>query len=579
MVSGTDALLAALNPAQREAVEAPDGPLLIFAGAGSGKTRVLTHRIAYVIAARGVRPQEILAVTFTNKAAKEMRGRVEKLLGSDISGMWLGTFHSVGARILRRDGDAVGIPANFVIYDEADRVAAMRRAMQTAGVDDKRLAPSKVVHVVSAAKNELLNAAAFAARASGYLEVEAARIYRAYEAELAAAGALDFDDLLMRTVFLLQDVPPVLEHYRQRWRHIFVDEYQDTNHAQYLMVSLLSATHRNLTVVGDDDQCLAAGTLVSMADGSRRSIEEIRPGDMVCSAGGSGTLTPARVLRVSAREAEETVRVRTAAGRELVSTPEHVHFAGYRLGISPNYYFTYLMQKDGFGYRVGTSQVHTRGRVKPVVGFRQRAVQEHADALWVLAVHQSENDAREDEYVTSLRYQIPTLPFVPRKGPRDGLVHDPARLRAVFAAFDTEAGALRLLHDRGLSPEHPHHHPRSRNSSRRNIVVTLCADHRGATPMHLIAVGGNDEAGAEIIRSLGLHVRPAHSGPSLSWRYETVFKDMAALMENATQLRDALDGVIVMKARFGLNAGADRESNSLPATRGELGAPRHGDVR
>ena len=569
MVSGTDALLAALNPAQREAVEAPDGPLLIFAGAGSGKTRVLTHRIAYVIAARGVRPQEILAVTFTNKAAKEMRGRVEKLLGSDISGMWLGTFHSVGARILRRDGDAIGIPANFVIYDEADRLAAMRRAMQTAGVDDKRLAPSKVVHVVSAAKNELLNAAAFAARASGYLEVEAARIYRAYEAELAAAGALDFDDLLMRTVFPLQDVPPVLEHYRQRWRHIFVDEYQDTNHAQYLMVSLLSATHRNLTVVGDDDQCLAAGTLVSMADGSRRSIEEIRPGDMVCSAGGSGTLTPARVLRVSAREAEETVRVRTAAGRELVSTPEHVHFAGYRLGISPNYYFTYLMQKDGFGYRVGTSQVHTRGRVKPVVGFRQRAVQEHADALWVLAVHQSENDAREDEYVTSLRYQIPTLPFVPRKGPRDGLVHDPARLRAVFAAFDTEAGALRLLHDRGLSPEHPHHHPRSRNSSRRNIVVTLCADQRGATPMHLIAVGGNDEAGAEIIRSLGLHVRPAHSGSSLSWRYETVFKDMAALMENATRLRDALDGVIVMKARFGLNAGADRESNSLPATRGD----------
>ena len=252
--AGTDALLAALNPAQREAVAAPDGPLLIFAGAGSGKTRVLTHRIAYVIAARGVRPQEILAVTFTNKAAREMRGRVEKLLGADISGMWVGTFHSVGARILRRDGDAIGIPANFVIYDEADRLAAMRRAMQTTGVDSKRLAPTKVVHAVSAAKNELLNAPAFAARASGYFEVEAARIYRAYEAELAAAGALDFDDLLMRTVFLLQDVPPVLEHYRRRWSHLFVDEYQDTNHAQYLMVSLLAATHRNLTVVGDDDQ-------------------------------------------------------------------------------------------------------------------------------------------------------------------------------------------------------------------------------------------------------------------------------------------------------------------------------------
>jgi DNA helicase-2/ATP-dependent DNA helicase PcrA len=446
VVAEADALLAALNPAQREAVEAPDGPLLIFAGAGSGKTRVLTHRIAYVIAARGVRPQEILAVTFTNKAAREMRGRVEKLLGSDISGMWLGTFHSVGARILRRDGDAIGIPANFVIYDEADRLAAMRRAMQTTGVDDKRLAPTKVVHVVSAAKNELLNAAAFATRASGYLEVEAARIYRAYEAELAAAGALDFDDLLMRTVFLLQDVPPVLEHYRRRWSHLFVDEYQDTNHAQYLMVSLLAATHRNLTVVGDDDQCLAAGTLVSMADGSRRSIEEIRPGDMVSSAGGSGTVRPARVLRISERETEEVIRIRTAGGRELVSTPEHIHFAGYRPEVSPD-------------------------------------------------------------------------------------------------------------------------------SSRRNIVVTLCADRRGATPMHLIAVRGNDEKGAEIIRGLGLRVRPAHANSPRSWRYETVFKDMATLMQTATRLADALNGVIVMKGRFGINGGTDRESNSLPATRADSVLP------
>ena len=249
-----DLFLAGLNPAQREAVEAPDGPLLIFAGAGSGKTRVLTHRIAQVIGARGVRPHEVLAVTFTNKAAREMRSRVERLLGTAVTGMWLGTFHGVGARILRRDGDAVGVPANFVIYDEADRVAAMRRAMQSIGVDDRRFAPAKVVHAISNAKNELLDAAAFASRASGFWEAEVARIYAAYEAVMAAAGAVDFDDLLMRTVQLLRDVPPVLEHYRNRWRHIFVDEYQDTNHAQYLMVSLLAQTHRNLTVVGDDDQ-------------------------------------------------------------------------------------------------------------------------------------------------------------------------------------------------------------------------------------------------------------------------------------------------------------------------------------
>ncbi|MGD0834361.1 MAG: UvrD-helicase domain-containing protein, partial [Candidatus Dormibacteria bacterium] len=203
-------LLASLNAAQREAVEAPDGPLLVFAGAGSGKTRVLTHRIAYVIATRGIRPQEILAVTFTNKAAREMRGRVEALLGAPVSGMWLGTFHGVGARMLRRDGDAVGIPANFVIYDESDRLAAVRRAMQAIGADEKRVAPAKVVHAISAAKNELLDAGALAARAGGFWENEVARVYRAYDEEMASASALDFDDLLMRTVQLLSDVPPVL---------------------------------------------------------------------------------------------------------------------------------------------------------------------------------------------------------------------------------------------------------------------------------------------------------------------------------------------------------------------------------
>ncbi len=256
MIAAADSLLAGLNTAQRDAVEAPGGPLLIFAGAGSGKTRVLTHRIAHLIAGRAVEPRQVLAVTFTNRAAREMRARLERLLGTAPGGMWLGTFHAVGARILRRDGGAIGVPPNFTIYDEADRLAAMKRALRAAGLDDRRFAPSRVVHSVSSAKNELLDAAGFALRADGRWDVEVARAYRAYEAEMAAAGALDFDDLLMRTVRLLQDVPPVLEHYRDRWRHIFVDEYQDTNHAQYLMVSLLAATHRNLTVVGDDDQSI-----------------------------------------------------------------------------------------------------------------------------------------------------------------------------------------------------------------------------------------------------------------------------------------------------------------------------------
>ncbi len=194
-------LLADLNDAQREAVVAPDGPLLIFAGAGSGKTRVLTHRIAYVLATRDVRPHEICAVTFTNKAAREMRGRIEVLLGGSTSGMWIGTFHALGARILRRDGAAIGIPSGFSIYDEADRAAALRRAMAAEGIDDKRFPSARSATLISAAKNELLDAHAYAARHAGETyEATVARAFVAYQAEMRAADALDFDDLLVRTV-------------------------------------------------------------------------------------------------------------------------------------------------------------------------------------------------------------------------------------------------------------------------------------------------------------------------------------------------------------------------------------------
>ena len=228
--------------------------MLIFAGAGSGKTRVLTHRIAHIIATRDVAPSEICAVTFTNKAAREMRTRLEQLLGEKLSGMWLGTFHSLGVRLLRRDGDVIGIPSSFTIYDEADRLSAMRRALAVVGLDDKRFAPQRVVHAISAAKNELLDPVAYEAQSNDFAASQIARIYAAYERELSAAAALDFDDLLMRAVVLLRDVEPVREHYQQRFRHLFVDEYQDTNRAQYVLVQLLAEGYRNLTVVGDDDQ-------------------------------------------------------------------------------------------------------------------------------------------------------------------------------------------------------------------------------------------------------------------------------------------------------------------------------------
>jgi DNA helicase-2/ATP-dependent DNA helicase PcrA len=563
---GASALLDGLNPPQREAVEAPDGPLLIFAGAGSGKTRVLTQRIAYVIATRRVRPDEICAVTFTNKAAREMRARVEQLIGDSIKGMWLGTFHSLGARLLRREGDAIGIPPGYTIYDESDRLAAMRNAIRAEGIDEKRLTPNRAAHAISAAKNELLNARDFQERATSTIDEQIARIYFAYENALDEASALDFDDLLLRAVVLLREVDSVREYYQDRFLHLFVDEYQDTNKAQYELVKILAAKHRNVTVVGDDDQCLAAGTLIRMADGSERHIEDVRPGDCVMSGYGSGTFRGAQVVDIRSRVADCTISVHTARGRTLTSTPEHTHFAGHHLGTTPQTYFTYLMQKNGTGFRIGTSQVHTNGQVKPVVGYRQRSQQEHADALWIVSTHNSENEARAEESILSLQYQIPTLPFVPRRGRgTNGLVHDKASIDRVFAAVVEFDGGRRLLADRNLSLDYPHYRPRSRNSSRRRVVITLCGDRRGATPMHRIGIGGNDAEGRATLERLGLSIRPSKAAGG--WRFETCRKSFGEVMQVARRIREVMDVEIALTACLGGNAtGRGQFVTTLPFT-------------
>ena len=235
---------------------ADDGPLLIFAGAGSGKTRVLTHRIAWLIQQRRAEPGEMLAVTFTNKAAREMRSRVENLLNLAAGAIWMGTFHAIGVRILRRDGSADGIDRHFVIYDEADRLSVVKRVMNEMRLDEKRYPPGGMVALISRAKDEVITGDDQLKAAGTHNEELAARIRLRYDAFLEQNHALDFDDLLMRTVWLFDRHPDVLEKYQKRFKYIMVDEYQDTNRAQYLMVRHLASKHRNLAVVGDDDQSI-----------------------------------------------------------------------------------------------------------------------------------------------------------------------------------------------------------------------------------------------------------------------------------------------------------------------------------
>ena len=246
-----------LNEQQREAVYCTDGPLLILAGAGSGKTRVLTHRIAYLIEEKGVNPWNILAITFTNKAAAEMRERVDNLVGFGSESIWVSTFHSTCVRILRRHIDRLGYDTNFTIYDTDDQKTLMKDVCKLVQIDTKVYKERNLLAAISAAKNEMISAQEYVLNAQGdFGKEKIARVYEEYEKQMHANNALDFDDLLVKTVQLFQTQPDVLENYQERFRYIMVDEYQDTNTVQFQLVSLLAGKYRNLCVVGDDDQSI-----------------------------------------------------------------------------------------------------------------------------------------------------------------------------------------------------------------------------------------------------------------------------------------------------------------------------------
>ncbi len=247
-------LLAHLNPVQREAVTHPGGPLLIVAGAGSGKTRVLTSRVAWLIRDQGVSPFDVLAITFTNKASDEMKGRVAALVGPVARKMWVSTFHSACVRILRRDGHHLGYSSSFTIYDQADAERLTGYVLRDLNLDPKRFPPRSVHAAISAAKNDLVTVGSYAERARGPFEKRIAEVYREYQRRLVEANAMDFDDLLVRAVELLAAHPHVLEYYQRRFRHVLVDEFQDTNRAQNELVVALARRHRNICVVGDSDQ-------------------------------------------------------------------------------------------------------------------------------------------------------------------------------------------------------------------------------------------------------------------------------------------------------------------------------------
>src|SRR6059058_5537419 len=255
-VASPEQYLADLNPAQREAVVTTEGPLLVIAGAGSGKTRVLTYRVAHLLKACGVKPNEILAITFTNKVAGEMRERLEDLLGTVARAIWILTFHAACGRILRREAPRLGYRSNLSIYDQADQVRLVKACLEELERDPKRFVPRGIHAQISNAKNQLIGPSDYASRVASFYDQTVADVYDLYQRRLFGSNAVDFDDMLYLTVDVLQRFPEAQERWQKSFRYVLVDEYQDTNHAQYRFLQLLATEHRNLFAVGDPDQSI-----------------------------------------------------------------------------------------------------------------------------------------------------------------------------------------------------------------------------------------------------------------------------------------------------------------------------------
>jgi DNA helicase-2/ATP-dependent DNA helicase PcrA len=357
-------ILSGLNPAQREAVTAVKGPVLVLAGPGSGKTRVLAHRVAYLLRAEGASPRAIIAVTFTNKAAGEMRGRIDRLVGEAVPsssgwrGLTIGTFHSICARILRQDAAAAGVSPSYVILDDGEQLIAARQALRDLRLDEKMYRPEAMRSAISRAKNELVKAEEYAANT--YWGEVTRRVYLRYEEILKANGGLDFDDLLTRTVYLFRDQPEVLRRYQERYEYILVDEFQDTNTAQYELVRLLASLHHNLFAVGDEDQCVVEGTPIATPDGSA-PVESLESDRTVIAASGHGSSARAQVAACRGHFHQgPVVAIKTLAGRELIATPEHCVFARFPNDSRDQH--VYLMVSRKPGYRVGrTGSTRTNG--------------------------------------------------------------------------------------------------------------------------------------------------------------------------------------------------------------------------
>jgi DNA helicase II / ATP-dependent DNA helicase PcrA len=551
-------LLDGLNQAQAKAVQITSGPLLILAGAGSGKTKTLTHRIAYLIAHEGVLPSEILAVTFTNKAAREMRGRLGVLLGQNSINRsfmpWMGTFHGICVRLLRMDGDKIGIIKNYVIYDEDDRRGLIKQVMKRLSIGETEIKARSVSAAISNAKNEMTDWQQYSAAANAPNQKRIAKIYEKYEELRKKANALDFDDLLLETVRLFREKPDVRKKWQSHFKHILIDEYQDTNAVQYNFVKLLVNDEHNICVVGDDWQCLVKGSLVETSGGMKK-IETVKRGELVRAASGYGKTGFFEVKdNKKFNYRGETVKITTASGRTISSTPNHLLFA--RWGDMDNY-FVYLMYSRAKGYRIGVTRGTRFDGKKNDIGLRVRANQERADRMWVLRVCRDRQEAMSQEAMLSYKYGIPMMVFC--ESTAASLHLNQAQIDRLFKEIDTEQRAQKLMDDMGISFNYPHFIPQAttRNNLKRiNLNVVLFGDKRTtkASPWSAsrLSVNTTNKNDLAVFVKLGYGIRCGKAGTFRSEIHNLDYGKIEQLLENIQQ-RVGNDSLCVHKYSFMTN--------------------------
>ena len=535
-----------LNDKQREAVLAEDRPLLILAGAGSGKTSVLTTKVAYLIKERGIDPKNIVAITFTNKAAKEMKERIIDLVGNKGYEIQISTFHSFGLRIIKENYEKLGYDKNFTILDADDSLTVIKKILKEMNIDANRYNPKFIRNQISSCKNEMVTVDKYKQLVNDEVSDITYKAYKKYQETLLRNNSLDFDDLLIKPIELFKKHPEVLQQYQETFKYIFIDEYQDTNEAQYQLSKMIADKYKNICVVGDDSQCLTPDTEINTSNGLKQ-IKDIKKGDKVLSAVGFGKLSYKLVETVSkTKYCGELIVVETKSGKTIKATPNHITFSNVE---SDEFsFYVYLMYKKDVGYRIGQTSGIRKSNGKIKNGIEVRLVGERADKIWILKTCVTKEEACFYEEYYASKYGIPKTVFKAR-GRKISLSQD--KISELFRMLPTKEHAYKLMQDEYLYEEYPHYVSQAVTSvsgkERKNINITfLGGKYCKQDDMHYhrlsIATSGNDER--ILLENLAFNVRISKNN---NWRIEAERKFYEHIESFALMIDSLTNGYNIIK--------------------------------